>query len=217
MRRVLSRVIIGASVVALVAFNLIGCGGGTSNNQGTSFTFLGWFDPTDTDQNLLGLSTTLSGSPGIAVGAVGLQNNLVGQIIRVQRLEHEFYIPGATEQPPSTAFPLGVVLLSPVGEEGEPGTNSSLPGTLTGDGNVVYAESYVVPPEIMEWINLNRNSLPEPPFTMNVISRAYGVTSAGDVMYSNDMAFSVTFLPDTNIGEELGDGGSTSSSDSSSS
>jgi len=215
MRRILKQFITGASLIGLVAFFLIGCGGGTSNNQGTSFTFLGWYDPDDTDKSILGVSTTLSGSTGIAVAAAGLQNNLTGQIIRVQRLEHEFYIAGASEQPPSTSFPLGAVLLA-AGTTEETTSNSSLPDTLRG-GEVVYATSYAVPPEVMGWINLNRNSLPEAPFTMNVISRAYGVTSAGNTMYSNDMSFSVVFLPDSDIAGEVGGADGSDSSDSASS
>jgi len=219
MRRMI-RIGVGVLVGASVVFGL-GCGTATNNDQGVSVTLLGYFSPdsdglcTATDPKpLSGAISPISDSAvteptaraGEVSGCAGVLNNLSGQFIRTQRIYMDYFIPGASVQPPSTSFPMGAVVGPATGTTTTGSTSnsggSSLPPSFTGDngpGNFVVADVAVVPVEVMAWINLNRNSLPELPFTMTVTSHVRGVTSAGDVVETNDVDFAVTLTPDNII------------------
>lgn len=205
----------GLSLVGVSAllFVMGGCGGGTNNDQGVSFTFLGYSAPDVNGDQLLDCA---AGQP-LASGAIAplsdggsesqgdtqfvaanaqLQNNLTSQFIRLERVFLTFYIPGASAQPPSTTAAVGKVIASGVGA----GADSAASGT-TGCAKV-----FIVPPEIYQWINLNRSYLPEPPFAMEVTSYFTGMTSAGDRLDSNEILFDVTFTPDAIIPPTVGEG-----------
>jgi len=46
-----------------------------------------------------------------------------------------------------------------------------------------------VPPEITEWLAFHRQSLPEPPFQMTLVTTAMGVTTAGDEIATNALPY----------------------------
>ena len=209
-----------------------GCSGSTSNDQGMSVTFLGYFasfgtgcatlptkgyaggsmqigsgkpEPgsTLTDTNLTGIDA----SSGL-VAIVGLQNNIYAQAFRGDRLLLNYFIPGASVQPPSTTVPLALFAgpgragTSTTGGTTDPtngGRNpvaSSLPPTFSNLCNRVYAQTYVIPASIREWLNFNRDVLPEPPFLMEVTARISGISTAGDRFETQPETIPITLIPE---------------------
>ena len=215
------KTLITSSAATLLLVGVLGCGG-ASNDQGVSFSFLGYFAPDDTggcdsasDTGLSGLVVGLSnsdfnGSPSeletvptntASIGCARVQNNISTVGIRVQRVFLSYYVEGATQQPPSTSFPLGFIL--------GPGPSSGVAGSLTSPssslppgfnvGNVSTAAVALISPEVFTWLNLNRAQLPEPPFTMVATSYAVGITTAGDQLTTNPIDIYIQVTPDLQI------------------
>lgn len=181
-------------------------------------------------------STNLSGTDpaGGFVSVVGVQNNLYGQAFRAERLLIDFYIPGASIQPPSTNVP--VFLIAGPAESaaqvsnnggggaaggaaggagnGNGGANpglrrplfTSLPPSFSNLCNRALAQVTVIPPAIREWLNFNRDVLPEPPFKMEVTLRLNGLSSSGNRYDTNDGTFDFDILPESFIEPTTGDG-----------
>jgi hypothetical protein len=63
-----------------------------------------------------------------------------------------------------------------------------------------------VPPSIREWINFNRDLLPEAPFKMEVIIRVSGISSSGNRYETNDGVFDFDVLPENSIDPTVSDG-----------
>lgn len=218
-----NKIILGLTAIALVAFG-VGCGHAPSNNQGTAFTLLGFFSELpesgadDLPPATIGIATPLSTATetgagfagGISVVA-GIQNNMIGQFVRTDRILLSYYVEGASNQPPDTTEPFGV-LVGPAqvataeGDTASAGSPSSLPDSFTTGvlSNNAYGEFRVVPPDIMSWISLNRASLPEAPFTMVVDVIVSGVTSSGQRIESNSSTFVIQFNPDNIISPTSG-------------
>src|SRR5690606_15827745 len=99
---------VASTVVALAAIGL-GCGDSARNDQGVSFTFFGWFSDTDGSTGVASVSMPISSTvetPGFANDVVlfaGLQNNLVGQFVRTERMFHSYFVPGASTTIPDTS------------------------------------------------------------------------------------------------------------------
>lgn len=200
MRRILNLILI-----ALLA-GLLGCGDATRNDQGVSFTFLGWFnDITGGEAATAVIVPISSDADSIDENTIlyaGIQNNLAGQFINVNSIRHEYYIPGAEIQVPSTTYGLSL-FLGPA-----EGGQSTLPEGFT-QGADGFAQTFIMTPEIMSFIQLNREYLPEPPFTMVVTSRITGTTSSGKKVTTNPIQFAVEFVSDipVNSGGGAADGG----------
>lgn len=203
-------------LAALMAIALIGCGDSQRNNQGVSVTAFGWYVDSDGGVGLTGIQLPISmdyenGWAGTAYAYFGVQNNLAGEFIRLERVFNEYYIPGATVQPPATSVAVNGVLGAADGnlaaEFGD--VSSTLPSTLTNSGgmeSVGYFGASYITPAISEFINLNREYMPELPFVMIVTSYAEGVTSAGKRVVTNSISLDVTFTPDVVIqGATVGD------------
>lgn len=196
--------------VCALALLSIGCGSGTNNDQGVSFTLYSFFDPA-TGTELFGTAAPLStdieaeGLDGGVFVTWGIQNNLLCQGIRTQRGLLSFFVEGSSIHPPSTSLPLGLVL-GPASQSREADcTNGSIPSSFNFPSTNL-ANQFVVPPDTMEWINLNRASLPEPPFTMTVHASVVGITTAGDQFTSNELDFFVELTPDNVIPPTQGTG-----------
>ncbi|RMD85533.1 MAG: hypothetical protein D6808_05050 [Candidatus Dadabacteria bacterium] len=233
------KVLIGVGLI----LSVLSCGS-TNNDQGVSFTFLGYFSEVPDDPSgavpagVVGLSAPLSTATGESsasfggaiVTVAGVQNNLSGQFIRVDRIFMSYNIPGASAQPPDTSAALSILLgpaSSSTSSGGDTGTGtegggssgasgSSLPDSFANGSlsNINYAQFMVVPPEIIAWLNFNRAKLPEPPFTMTVTAYLSGVTSAGDRMDTNSVPLFIQFVPDNVIEPTEGSDSSSSSSTS---
>lgn len=148
---------------------------------------------------------------GAYVSVVGVQNNLYGQFFRADRVYIDYYIPGASAQPPSTSVP--VSLLAGPAESGGSGTGTtgsttqapglrkptytSLPPTLASICNRALAQVTVVPAAVREWLNFNRDLTPEAPYKMEVTIRLSGLTSGGNRLDTNDGTFDFEILPET--------------------
>ncbi len=208
MRNLLAGLAVGLAVV--------GCGSATNNDQGASFTLLGYFaalpssGATDLPVQLTGLSILLSDSDqnetppsgnnlgsGTVLAVVGIQSNLVAQAIRTDQVFFEYNIPGASAQPPTTNYALSMTLGPATSATTAP--SSSLPGGFTGLSNRAFAQVPVIPAEIRQWMSLNRNSLPERPFVMTVRTVVTGVGTAGDRWDTNAADLFVQVNDDTII------------------
>jgi len=202
----------------------ISCGGQTTNNdQGTSFLAFGYFTPGTENTPLSGLDAILSpdtativaGSNGSAFQAdgghiivkMGVQNRLSNQFIRLERIECSYSIPGASTlfNIPDDSFNTAVIIsASPVSTgdgttDGGTTTAGPLPvpsdgTTSTDSGSAAFAAFDLVSPDIISYINVNRNQLPELPFRLNTTCHAVGVSQAGDVFVTNELQFQVNFF-----------------------
>ena len=194
---------------------LYGCGS-SNNDQGVSFTALGYNSmdedlKCDPETFITGMSIPISAgtteetlaNAGQAIySCINLQNNMSTQFVRVERVFHEFFIEGASIQPPTSSAPVSIVVGPAAGASGTPTAGgSSLPQGFEAANNVS-APFIAVPAEVMEWIVLNRNVLPEPPFTMGVTHYVTGITSAGDRLNTNKLTMFVVVTPDVIIPPE---------------
>jgi hypothetical protein len=179
-----------ALTLAFFVSVMMGCGS-SSNDQGTSFSL----NDVTPLVNEVPLSTTDGDgtTTGAVRGSYAVQNNLARQGIRIQRINLSFFIEGSDEQPPSTTLAAGGIL-GPVQSEGD----GSLPPGFGGPP-IQTINSFVVPVEIMTWLNLNRAQLPEPPYTLTVDATVSGTTTSGGSIESNSSATLISILPDVVI------------------
>lgn len=205
------------TIFSTAAMLLAGCGS-APNDQGVSFSLLGYMAidiDEDTGERTCSIDTSTSGylanlgtssdiGASATLGCILLQNNLTGQFIRAERVNLSYFIAGASEQPPSTVQAQTVVL-GPLGS-GDSGTtstgpNTTLPPGFTSLGNRISTGVFLIPDETHRWLSLNRDKLPDPPFIMQVTASVTGVTSAGDVLVSNEAGTSVEVVSDITIND----------------
>jgi len=190
-------------VLAALTF-MAGCGG-SSNDQGVTFTALGFFQVTEEDGALEINPDVIISGIGTVMGAqsarvaIGLQNNLCCQFIRTERVQFSYEIPGVGVRPPDTAVTIGGIIRPTPGgvvEDGDgAGSQSSLPdGFITGEASINYYTLRPVRTEIGEWLLFNKNQLPATPFDMIVTATATGVTSAGNRLQTNPISLAVTVV-----------------------
>jgi len=204
----------------------VGCGTAATNNQGISFTLLGFFAelPESGSDTLptgeLGQATPLSSeNPELQTGNVsgavstvaGMKNNIISQFIRVDRMVINYYIEGANVQPPSTTVGISALLgpsVSSTSSSDSTSTDSSSSGTskppsslpnFSTISELSFGSFPIVPPEVTAWLNLNRAQLPEAPFTMLATVKASAVSSSGQRYYSNPADYFIIFTPDNVI------------------
>lgn len=227
----------------LIAGLVAGCGDSTRNDQGVSVSFNGWAPTGSTcppDQGITTLlvpiaDTFITGGGGIPdqevggdtiqnSGSVGgavfltafLDNFLAFQGIRVDRAFHEYHIPGAGVEVPSTSVGVSLTLgpdNTGVGDD-QFGQDSTLPEGFSGLGSQGCANIPLIPADVRTFINLNRTAMPEPPFVMVVRTYVSGVTTGGNRVDSNAIEFEVVFTTDVVLpptaGAGVGVGGATS-------
>lgn len=190
----------GIVMLGVVAMAMLGCGTATNNDQGVSFTMLGYSVAANasatpgsgssaaacsTAPNLssgvfaIGTQTETSGSTPQVLAGVVVRNNLTTQFVRTVSIQFEYIIPGAQIQPPSTTVPYG--------------------GVVAKSGGLQCGVVSVVPPQVLSWISLNRESLPEPPFLVIARGQVTGTTQAGDVLSTNPVDIGFTAVTDNPI------------------
>lgn len=196
-------------LAALFAATAIGCGSASNNDQGVSFTNLGFFAPDEEgvcqpDVGLTGLAINFSSQSEPGFGSefggacVGVANNMISQSVRTQRIRTDYIINGASENPPSTlqAF---TAFLNPVEVSSTPsvatggGETAGSGATAQGLGSFVVGGFVAVPAEVRSWMILNRAKLPELPFTMTITTTIFGITSAGDQLETNPAVYLLRF------------------------
>lgn len=201
--------ILSWTLVATLCLSALGCGSSSNNDQGVAFTLFGFFKSPCGDSTSGGDAGTVipidqdfESDQGVNIAAYetcyGLQNNLAREGIRVEAAFMDYFIPGAAKQPPSTSQPLGVVL-------GPSGTadDSDLPQGSLPPGfdfeNETRIGVFILPPDVIGWLSLNRASLPELPFLMRVNTYVTGVTTSGNRLETNRLSFPIDFV----VGNEI--------------
>ena len=196
--------------LAVVCLALVGCGGGGSNDNGVSFSFLGVFQevqeqvapaadvpptvdnhPGDTGrvvdlERIDAIPNDVNGDGDADGGFLGMQNNLDSQSINVQGVSVKIVIPGAVVDPVATDFvPMSIRLGPAVVAQGQTATN------------IAFAQTLFVAPKIIAFLNQNPSLLPPKPFTMNIVMRLTGTSDSGDSFDSNEFTYSVSVVPST--------------------
>lgn len=196
--------------LAAVCLALVGCGGGGSNDNGISFSFLGVFQevqeqvapaadvlpsidnhPGDTGrtvdlERIDGIPNDINGDGDADGGFLGMQNNLNGESINVEGVSVKIVIPGAVINPVVTDFvPMSIRLGQAVVAQGETATN------------IAFAQTLFVQPDVIAFLNQNPSLLPPKPFTMNVVMRLTGTSDSGDSFDSNEFTYAVNVVPST--------------------
>ncbi len=196
--------------------NLTGCGQLPQPFSG-GFISLGqtFLNPTATPQPGFG---GLSIDPSGAVYAiVGIQNNMYGQIFRADRVLLQYYVPGASVQPPSTNVAVNILAgpaesgLGGIGfgggveEEEETAVDlrrpivTSLPPSFNQICNRAFAQVPIIPAPVREWLNFNSNQLPEAPFDLEVVVQLTGLSSGGNRYDTNEALFTLSIIPEIPI------------------
>lgn len=191
--KLIKKIIVSLFIMILA----VSCGDAYRNDQGTSITFLGWFDEADRSSGITGsYYNPVIGSFGTGdlLFFAGIQNNLESQFVRINRIHHNYFIPNSDIQPPSTSAGLSVFLDPERSNIDETfGEDSTLPSNF-GEGDAVatvFGEVEVVPSSIADFLTLNKSNLPEMPYVMIVDSYASGVSSAGRVIETNSVQFEI--------------------------
>lgn len=196
-----SKILLVATLI-LSMVSWLGCGSGSSNDQGVSFSLLGFYSPgddfdVDDPEGLSGMTVGLSSavdSGGFVLARIGLQNNLSTQFISLRRALISYRIVGASDavQPPSTSVALnGTLFPVVISEDGTPASSED-------SENVSYPEIPVVTSDVLDFINFNRDSYGLP-FTLEVTITGVGVTSAGDTIETFPQTLLIIFVSDTAI------------------
>ena len=171
-------------LVVAMFFSAWSCGGsGTNNDQGTSFTALGFYGSSDGTTGETGSDVPLfvDSAPQTTfqiydmhtvMTYIGLQNRLSKQFIRVTKIECSYDITGASVTIPDDSFNYSTVIEA---------------------NGIAYSGFEIVSPDIMAYLNANINYLPQLPFRMIVTCEATGVTQAGDVMVTNPVSYLIQF------------------------
>lgn len=185
----------------------LGCGGSSNNDQGTSFLAFGWFTDSTGDTGATGsiapLATDKPTIPTENTGAadgiigdgnavfayLGLQNRLTTQFVRLVRIDCRYNVPGAS---PALQIPDDAANFSTV--MGPAPTDDAATGGDEVLGNVSYSGFEILSPDLISFLNVNRNLLPELPFRMDVICNATGVSQAGDTLTTNDLSYFIQFV-----------------------
>jgi hypothetical protein len=152
---------------------------------------------------------------------LGIQNNLIGQFFRSDRMLLSYFIPGSSIQPPNTNVPLTLLETQQGGAGGNGGggnagggnagggnagagqnnprrpANTSLPPSFGNVCNQGFGETLIIPSAIREWINFHRSELPEPPYTMEAYVTVAGLSSSGNRIETNTQGIAVDILPET--------------------
>lgn len=202
---------IAVSAAALVLPVLVGCGGGSgdNNDQGISFRAIGMFrgaesitqgQITCTIPNVQSAISDVSFNLNINTatdfpnrndpfadpcgGYIQLENLLLNQAINVQEIAIRYEVPGSAVGIPEHSVNSGVRI-------------NSASSTQTGSSglpNVVFHALYsqIVPQAIIVFLNQNENRLPSPPYFMNAFLKARAQSDNGTNYESNEIGYQFT-------------------------
>lgn len=153
------------------------------------------------------------------LSVIGIQNNLYGQAYRGERLLLDFYVPGASVQPPSTTVPIylvagpaeSAVQVNTGANNGattvDPGLRkplfTSLPPSFSNLCNRSLQQVTIIPPAIREWLNFNRDLLPDAPYKLELTLQVSGLTSSGNRVETNPVTLDFDILPETYVSPDV--------------
>ncbi len=204
------RINIATTCLAAAGLALVGCGGGGSNDNGISFSFLGVFQevqeqvapaadtlptidnhPGDTGRiidlaRIDAIPNDVNGDGDADGGFLGMKNSLDTQSLNVNGVDVQIVVPGAVVNPVATDFvPLSIRLGPAKVVEGQTATNEE------------FAQVLFVQPDIIAFLNQNPSLLPPKPFTMNIVMRLAATSDSGDSFDSNEFTYAVSVVPST--------------------
>jgi hypothetical protein len=186
-----------AAVGLLLAAALGGASCGTSNDQGISFRALAFVVPDengeiDLENPLVDQGRVVGLACNFPADNFAVLENLLIQGIQVQRLDLGYRIPGGSLNLPATGSPVSLRLGPSSGQDG---------GTPVLGAPRGFARAALLTPQQIEFLNQNRNRLPELPFRMIVTARAVGVADSGDVFITNEITYPIDVIDDEICGQ----------------
>ena len=187
--------IAAASLLLAAAVAWVNCG--TSNDQGISFRALAFIVPDEQGEIDLEDPTFDQGATGPFAFALGCEagvtlkflvlENLMFQGINLQRIDLGYRIPGGALNLPATSYPVAARLGPSSGQEGN---NPPISAPR------LAARADPLSPQQAEFLNQNRNKLPQLPFRMIVLARGIGVADSGDVFETNEVTYPIDVVDD---------------------
>ena len=220
----LKKILLTSMSVAL----LFGCGGSGNNEQGVSFTLLGFYQPpagstSSSVGSLVGdagriVSVSIfKGNTGISVASqqttyLGLSNNLTGQTIRTTKINYSYEIPGSSLSIPD-AVQFVSFILTPVSNGtgvGSTGATTDLPDPAINQGKAGptnFPQVVIFPPNVASWFNSNVASLPTGPFEIILTVTVEGITSSGSGLTTNPEYYTLDVFPRAGSGSSGSLGG----------
>ena len=212
-RKIAASTKLGLTGIALVV-GVLGCGSSTTNNdQGASFSALGFFTAATPEPppGLSGLNATLSqdsaasGFASQSLAYIGLENRLTNSFIRVTKIDCDYNVPAATIPIPSDSISTsGFINASP--SIGGPTIGGSGTATATGTGTRLYLQFQLISPSIYAYLNSNRNALPELPFQVQILCTATGITNAGKTFETNPVGLTAVMIEQSFVNSTGGTG-----------
>jgi hypothetical protein len=151
---------------------------------------------------------------GTLYATLGVQNNMYGQFFRADRLLLEYYVPGASVQPPSTNVAVNFLVgpaessQSTVAAGNSASTAggglrrpvvTSLPPSYSQVCNRSYVPTAIIPAPVREWLNFNRGQLPQAPFELEIIMTISGLSSSGNRYETNAGMITLTVVDETSV------------------
>lgn len=152
---------------------------------------------------------------GTLYSTIGVQNNMYGQFFRADRLLLEYYVPGASVQPPSTNVAVNFLVGPAESSQMAPGANgagastsggglrrpvvTSLPPSFAQVCNRTYVPTAIIPSAVREWLNFNRGQLPQAPFDLEIIMTISGLSSSGNRYETNAGMITLTVVDEISV------------------
>lgn len=218
----------------LVVFIVCGCGTASNNDQGASFTNEGFFRKSGSDDDSLSLASgavfelykddvAQHAAPNQLLVYMSVGNKLLKQYIHVKRFDCFYDIPGSD---PSLRIPTDSWAVSAYLPHASYDEVDIEPDDAEGGGSVPSPSSTtamefpILSPNFVQFLNANRNLLPQMPFGVIANCYAVGLTQAGDTIQTDTASLSVQVFEtaeccggDENFRGEAGTGGDLPSSD----
>lgn len=188
-------------LLTLVVAGIVSCGGGTNNDQGTSFSADGFKTEAGsavTEALTVAVNTDAPGDDGLAYQSgricMTISNHLCAQSIRINRIDCDYSIQGADAgfNVPSSALNSSYVLSATGGCSFDQAASSSSSSSAATSGTTSIDRCFdILPADQLSYLMVNQNQLPAFPYVIDTICRAVGVTQAGDVLITNDLYFEI--------------------------
>ena len=186
------------AVVLFLAAGLVWVNCGTSNDQGISFRALAWIVPDEDGEVDLEDPTFDHGATGPFAFALGCDQgvflklvvleNVMVQGINVQRIDLGYRIPGGSLNLPATSYPVSTRLQPSSGQEGDENPPISATRAAVRADPLSHQQA--------EFLNQNRNKLPQLPFRIIVLARGVGIADNGDEFKTNELTYPIDVVDD---------------------
>lgn len=200
-------------VLFLVLMGILGCGSNPSNDQGISFSLVGFCADSACTEELAGATIPLDGNNGAAgTIAYGELRNYLLQRIRIKGALVEYSVIGGNIPTHYDTLAVGAIMDAATGDAaGGAGGGETAAATTKAFYKVSTPSELTLPfpllsPNFKKLLELSRNDLPDTPFSIITTVRFTGITSSGDEYTTNPLDFTmyISAEPDPAIVNELG-------------